>query len=471
MSRGGLRAALGHGVVAFALLFLFGEILALLRATGPLDPTAGGVLRAGALAPSFVHRVPVEVRLVDISGPGGLFGGAFEVGFTVRVALLVGTAGAGWLLFRGARAAGGPREGLLVAVPYTLFSVGAALLARGSDPAILLGAGFAGLGETEAVPSPWWSVALPATLAVVCGVAGGLSATDGGRLRAAAAGAWRMTWMIVAGGTAGVLVVVALHPDATRAFLDALGARGWAGGAAVLLVTVLLLPNVAIGAGVAAMGIPIVLRAGDSTCALIALRGTPCGELAVDVSPAHFLFVLVPVAATVGGGWWAARGLERTTAAGAAAVGAGAGALFAPVLVAVSFMASVAYRLTGSVAGALGEGSVTVGPRPMAVLLWALPWGIAGGTIGALAAHGRGTGPGGGPGPNVSRGAALRGRRRRGHPSRLALLEPQVGAVRHHQAQDQPDERSPLDGGKLRQEGDDREQRGRPGQGGADEGG
>jgi hypothetical protein len=403
VSRGGLRAALGHGAVAFVLLFLFGETLALLRAAGPLDPTAGTVLRAGALAPSFVHRVPVEVRLVDISGPGGLFGGAFEVGFTVRVALLLATAGAGWVLFRGGRSAGGPREGLLVALPYTLLSAGATLLARGSDPAILLGAGFAGLGETQAWPSPSWSVALPAALAAACGAAGGLSASAEGRLRAAAAGAWRMTWLLVAGGTAGVLVVVALHPDATRAFLDALGARGWAGGAAVLLVTILLLPNVGMGAGVAAMGIPIVLRAGGSTCALISLGGTACGELSVDVSPAHFLFVLVPVTATVGGGWWAARRLERTTAPRAAVVGAAAGALFAPVLVAVSFMASAAYRLTGPLAGALGEGSVTVGPRPAAALLGALAWGIGGGAMGALAAHVRGTGPGDGPGPNVSR--------------------------------------------------------------------
>lgn len=398
MSGGGLRAALGHGAVAFALLILFGESLALLRAAGPLDPTAGAVLRAGALAPSFVHRVPVEVRLVDISGPGGLFGGAFEVGFTVRVALLLATAGAGWVLFRGGRVAGGPRQGLLVALPYTLLSAVAALLARGSDPAMLLGAGFAGLGETQAWPSPLWSVALPAALAVACGAVGGVSARPAeGRLGAAAAGAWRMTWLLVAGGTAGVLVVVALHPDATRAFLDALGARGWAGGAAVLLVTILLLPNVGIGAGVAAMGVPIVLRSGGSTCALISLGGTPCGE------PIHFLFVLVPVAATVGGGWWAARRLERSTAARTAAVGAAAGALFAPILVAVSFMASAAYRLTGPLAGALGEGSVTVGPRPAAALLGGLAWGIGGGAIGALAAHVRGTGPGDGPGPNVSR--------------------------------------------------------------------
>lgn len=413
MSRGGLRAALGHGAVAFALLMLFGETLALLRAAGPLDPTAGAVLRAGALAPAFVHGVPVEVRLVDVSGPGGLFGAGFDVGFTVRVALLLATAGAGWVLFRGGRRAAegsvARRKLLLgasVAVPYATLSAVAALVARGSDPAILLGAGFADLGQAAAWPSLWWSVAVPALLGVACGAAGASSSSgrvrETGALRAVLGGAWRMTWVLAAGGTAGVLVVVALHPDATRAFLDALGARGWAGGAAVLLVTILLLPNVGIGAAVAAMGIPIELRAGGSSCALVSLGDTPC-PVGVDASPAHLPFVLVPIVATVGAGWWAARGLDGTGAIRVAGVGAATGAVFAPILVALSFMASVSYRLTGPLAGALGEGSVAVGPRPVVVLLGALPWGILGGTLGALAARGRGTGPGDGPGPNVSR--------------------------------------------------------------------
>jgi Family of unknown function (DUF6350) len=415
VSRGGLRAALGHGAVAFGFLLLFGETVALLRAVGPLDPTAAAVLRAGALAPSFVHRVPVEIRLVDVAGPGGLFGGALDLGFTVRVALLLATAGAGWLLFRGGHRAANGTDGPVVkrlvvgasvAVPYAILSVLAALAARDADPAIILGSGFADLGQAVARPSLWWSAGAPAALAVVCGAAGAISATSvsPGLLRPSLGGAWRMTWLLAAGGTAGVLVVVALHPDATRAFLDALGARGWAGAAAVLLVTILFLPNVGIGVAVAAMGVPIQLRAGESTCALISLRGTPCGELSVDVSPVHLLFVLVPVAATVGGGWWAARRLQDPTRLRAAAVGAAAGALFVPALLASSYLASVAYRLVGPLAEALGEGGVVIGPPPVLVVVAGLSWGVAGGVIGALAAQrlGRGTGPGGGPGPNDS---------------------------------------------------------------------
>src|ERR687891_401145 len=203
-------------------------------AAGPLDPTAGAVLRAGALAPSFVHRVPVEMLLVDTSGPGALFGGAVEVGFTVRVALLLATAGAGWLLVRGGRAAGGSLGGPLVAAPYAALSVASALLADGSDPAILLGAGFADPGQAAAHPSLWWSALAPGAIALAGGLAAGLaSSRDAARsVWAAAAGAWRMSWMLAAGGTAGILVVVALHPNATRAFLDSAGGRGRGGGAA-----------------------------------------------------------------------------------------------------------------------------------------------------------------------------------------------------------------------------------------------
>ncbi len=408
MSRGGARAALGHGALALALLLMVGETVAILRAAGPLDATAGAVLRAGALAPSFVHRVPVEVVLVNADGAGGLFEGS--VGFTVRVALLLATAGAGWVLVRGGRSAGGLPTALLVAVPYTMLSAAAALVATGSDPAILFGPGFADPGQAAARVSVWWSVGVPAALALACGAGGGLASRTrrpAAPAWIAAAGAWRMTWVLAAGGTAGVLVVVALHPDATRAFLDAAGSRGWAGAAAVILVTLLLLPNLGVGAAVAAMGVPIELRAGDSACALVSLGGMPCAEVAVDVSPAHLLFVLVPLAATVGGGWWAARHLKpagAAGAAGAAGVGAAAGLMFGPALVATSFLASVAYRLTGPLGGALGEEGVVVGPPLGVVLLAVLACGIVGVAIVGYAAcrAGRGAGPGGGPGPNES---------------------------------------------------------------------
>ncbi|MGH2764744.1 MAG: hypothetical protein ACRDKA_02355 [Actinomycetota bacterium] len=416
MIPGGRRAALLQGALAFAPLLLLGETVALLRAAGPLDASAGAVLRAGAMAPSFVHRVPVEIRLTEATGTQGLFGGAFEVGFTLRVALLLATAGAGWLLFRGGRAGGGPRAGLLVAVPYTLLSVGAAVLAGGSDPAILLGAGFAEPGQTEAWPSLLWSAALPASLAVACGAAGGLSSSrpdERGWLRAALAGGWRMAWLVVAGGTVGILVVVALHPVATRAFLDSLGARGWTGGAAVLVVTILFLPNLGVGAGAAAMGAPIELHAGSSTCTVASLaqlggHGSACGGLPVGaLSPAYAIFVLVPLAATVGGGWRVGGLPPRARVTRGAAVAALAGIPFAVLLTAFSFLASIAYQLVGPLADALGEGSVTVGPPLLPTLGWALLWGAIGGGVGGALAAGFGnrSGPGRGPGPNVSAGS------------------------------------------------------------------
>jgi hypothetical protein len=106
----------------------------------------------------------------------------------------------------------------------------------------------------------------------------------------------------------------------------------------------------------------------------------------------------------VGGGWWAAGRLEDATRFRAAAVGGAAGALFVPALLAISFLASVAYRLVGPLGDALGDPGVVVGPPPALVVVGAFLWGVTGGVIGALAAErlGHGTGPGGGPGPNDS---------------------------------------------------------------------
>ncbi len=404
MRPGGPRAALLHGALAFVPLLLLGEVVGLLRAAGPLHPSAAAILRAGALAPSFVHRVPVEIRLLSPTGGDGLFGAAFDVGFTLRVALMLATAVSGWLLFRGGRraaegGAGGVRRRVLlgagVAVPYTLLSAGAALAARGSDPAILLGAGFAGLGQTEARPSLWGSMALPLALAVGCGAAGGLSAVRvvGPRwARAALAGGWRMAWLLVGGGTAGILVVVALHPEETRAFLHALGARGWAGATAALVVMLLALPNAGTGAAVAAMGAPIEVHAAGSTRTIASL-----GEL----PPGYAVFLLVPLAAVLGGGWCAARRVREVPRWRAAATGALAGVPFAALVAALSFLASISYELGGPLGEELGGGSVAVGPPLWTAFGWSLVWGVLGGAAGGW----HGSGPGRAPGPNVSAGS------------------------------------------------------------------
>jgi hypothetical protein len=393
------RAAALHGAAAFAAVLLLGELLAVLRAAGPLDPSALAVFRAGALAPSFVHGVPVEIELTDpVFGDAALTSG-FEFGFTLRVALVLATVMAGWLLFRGGRRAaqevgGSVRrravEGALVAVPYVVLSVGATLVARGSDPAILLGRGFAGLGQSEAAPSVGWSVALSLVLATACGGAGGLSTVGqpaGARmLRAALAGGWRMAWLALTGGTAGILVVVALHPEATRSYLHAAAARGPAGAAVVVLGTLLALPNAGAGAVAAAVGAPIVLRASGSACTVVsyARLGAGCDALGIGpLSPAYALFVAVPLAAALAGGWWAARRAGGTTLRAAAAGGL-AGVPFAVLLAALAFLATPSWEAGGSVLEVLGSGGLTLGPPVGTTLLAALAWGVTVGAVGGL---------------------------------------------------------------------------------------
>jgi hypothetical protein len=393
------RAAALHGAAAFTAVLLLGELLAVLRAAGPLDPSALAVFRAGALAPSFVHGVPVEIELTDpVFGEAAL---TAEFGFTVRVALVLATAMAGWLLYRGGRRAaeeaGGSAlrrtvEGALVAVPYVVLSVGATLVATGSDPAILLGRGFAGLGQSEAAPSVGWSVALSLVLATACGGAGGLSTVGqpaGARmLRAALAGGWRMAWLALTGGTAGILVVVALHPEATRSYLHAAAARGAAGAAVVVLGTVLALPNAGAGAVAAAVGAPIVLRASGSACTVASYArladGAGCDALGIGpLSPAYALFVAVPLAAALAGGWWAAR-RAGSTALRAAAAGGLAGVPFAVLLAALAFLATPSWEARGSVLEVLGSGGLTLGPPVGTTLLAALAWGVTVGAAGGL---------------------------------------------------------------------------------------
>lgn len=390
-----------HGAAALLAVVLVGELAGALRAAGPLDPSPVEVLRAGTLLPSFVHGAPVQILLTEPAFGGTGLAAGLRYGFEVRLALLSGAGLAGWLLYRGGSRAGqGGTEGWrpaalrvsMVVGPYVLLSLAAVLVARGSDPAILLGPGFAGLGQSEATPSPGWSVALASILALACAIAGWLSeapqpGSRAGRLiRAALGGGWRMAWVAVTGSVAGVLVVVALHPQATRSFLDAAAARGPAGVAVALLGALLLLPNVGIGAAAAAMGAPIELQASRATCAVASYArlggGAGCGSVSLGpLGAGYALFVAIPLVAVLVGGWWAASRLERGRLPAAAAAGALAGLAFAAVLAGLGAVASPSSELIGPVAGALG-GSLRLGPPIPVLLLVALAWGVAGGAAG-----------------------------------------------------------------------------------------
>jgi hypothetical protein len=418
--RRGLRAALVHGAAAFGAISLLGQVLAFIRTAGPADAAALEVVRAGGLVPSFVHRGPVSLELASVSG-GAVFPGGFEVGLTLHLCLTLAAAVAGWLLYRGGRrASSGPGGGAVriglgaaVAVPYAVLSLLAAVVARGSDPAILLGPRFAPPGQAEAVPSLAWSFLLPLLLGAGCGIAGAISGLPRGVggwvrwARAAAAGGWRMAWLAAVGGIAVILVVLAMNPGATRGFLDAIAARGPMGAAVVLTLTVLLLPNAGIGVALAATGAPVVLQADGSSCELLAYArlasATACGPLEVGpVSAAFGAVAIVPAAATVAGGWLAAERLGTRNVRFRAGVGALAGVALVPFAVVLGFLASVAYEFGGPLGRALGGGA-EIGVPLLSAAVWSLVWGVPGGAMGGVLSgvwserrdgRGEGSGPG-----------------------------------------------------------------------------
>jgi Family of unknown function (DUF6350) len=376
------RSALRHGTMPLAAVLGLGVAVAALRAAG--RATLADALRQAALVPALVHRVPVEV------GP-----------ITVRLALLLATAAAGWLLFRGGRAVasgtGAPAavraiRGAAVAVPYAVGSLLMSLVATWASPGPV---GSAALADA-AVPSILGSFTWPLLLGAMCGAAGGMSAgpADGSierRARATLGGGWRMAWLSVALGTTGVLVVLALHPGAVRAYLDGAFQRGPAAGAVIVVGTVAALPNAGTGAAAAAMGAGVELEVLGVSCTVISYTrfpregatGGPCGPFAIGSTPAgYLLFLLVPMAGTVAGGRLAARRGGAEWGRDGGLIGAAAGFTFAVTFAGLCVASRLVYEATGPVAVLVSDLQVAAGADPVAALLVGLIWGPAGGAVG-----------------------------------------------------------------------------------------
>jgi hypothetical protein len=383
-----------RGGVAFGGLLALSTGLGILAAVGP--SSGSEAFRQAALVPALVHRVPVE------AGP-----------VSFRVALLLATAGAGILLFLGGRAVAGRAGGspgvraalgATVAVPYALGAVVVSLVALGATTRSL---GSVTAGASEVAPSIPGSAVWPLVLAVVCGAAGGVAAAPPGdaaerRVRSAVAGGWRAAWLVVLLAAAGFLVVMALHPSVVRGYVDAAFRRGPATGSLALAGTALLLPNAGTGVASASMGGGVEIQALESSCVVVSYgripesAGTaagPCGRLPFRLgtpAPGYFVFLLVPVAATLAGGWLAARRAGAVTAGDGALAGAVAGVAFAGLVAVLAGVARISSEAAGPLSVVVGEVQVAVGPDPLAGFLLGLAWGLAGGaTGGALAARRR----------------------------------------------------------------------------------
>jgi hypothetical protein len=412
-----LLTALVLGVLAEGLSFL------LYTAAGGSRPSKVDFARIGGGIFFAFHRVgfvfEVPRSAVDSTGASTIpFPFPFSARFTVSLAIMGGTALAMVLLYWGGRAvarAGGGDEvaraihGAKIGVPYAVACLIGAWGVRFAVP-------FAG-GSLRIHPSYLAAGLWPLGLGVLMGGLGGLRAESdawtGGvatdrwtrRPRAAVAGGWRMLALGLLLSFAGLLVLAAAKPSATRAYFRGAFEGGAERGAAAVASNVLVVPNMAAWVLFPSMGSCLGVSGGSfgvqgSVCFLSYTR-FPTGSGVTDFigrggleglpgpPPAYYAFVLVPLIAVLYGGAVAARRASARSKSEAAAMGALAGIAFGLMAVLALVLSIVTVRAGGQV-GSLSEAvTVRFGPDLARSTLLAFAWGVVGGGLGGLV-HGRG---------------------------------------------------------------------------------
>jgi hypothetical protein len=375
--RGPLATAILRGATAFAAVAVAGQAIAfaLYAVSGLYRPWSW--VKIGLLYVLSSCGVAIDVTAPALgSAP-----------LRVRVVLMLGTALVVWLAFEAgaavARSARSPGVGAAAvwgagpALPFAL------LAGLGS---LLVSLRFPDVGVEHLRPVTWESFVLPALLVAAAGAAGGAAAVvrqRPTRLTEATAGGWRMFGAALLLALAGVLVLAALEPAATRAY--ARGLRGMGPGGAVLFGHhLLLLPNQSIDALAPAMGGSTQLVVGDAVTSLTMggiTGGGGIGSIAgwgsggVDFPVSYLLFLAVPAVATVLGGLRSAA--EATGVRERAIRGALAGGVFASLVAIGSVMATIVVTRAEGPHGWLGPAMPSTVPL-------ALIWGVAGGIVGAV---------------------------------------------------------------------------------------
>jgi hypothetical protein len=415
----GWPRAIARSVVAFLVVLLLAAALVVLdEAADPSGRSFFDVLRAIGLVFYFFHHTGIEpdfTRLGLTEAAGSPFA---EFSFTFAVALLLGTLLALWLLYRGgravARSVGGATwarslHGAKVAIPYALLAFAMSFVAEFSED-VPQSEFLPTSGPLVFMPSPISALLWPLALGLVAGTLGGLASGEqwaapegfGARVRAVLRGGLAMTLYATGLAFVGYLVVVALHPDLplpfSPRFFQEVGSEGL-GGVNLLLLTILVIPNIAIWVLVPALGGSVGFDLAGFSYQFLSYTRFPTGVIGqvtdpaapipglpqLDTAPApYFLLLLVPLVATVLGGWWAARRAPTRSGADGAATGALAGVIFAIAVGALIVLASIALRFRGDLAGVVQTGSGHVGPPFLLGTLLALVWGVAGGAVGGL---------------------------------------------------------------------------------------
>jgi hypothetical protein len=251
---------------------------------------------------------------------------------------------------------------------------------------------------------------LPLAIGIIAGAAGGLSSARSampedrlaGRTSAVIGGSWRMFGLGLALAYAGLVLAGAVRPDGAAALVTPTTGRyfraafehpraGWA----ILVHHVAVSPDEALWTLVPAMGGCDALqdgrpraflcygrfpRRGPERLGLASLLGArSVFGLRYGRAPiAFFLFLLVPAAAApLGGAWTARHGPQPSWWLGCVA-----GAVFALLVVAVGYLASLTIDLDTSLP-IIRSASYRIGPELASGGLIAFAWGVVGGGVGA----------------------------------------------------------------------------------------
>jgi hypothetical protein len=398
----GWRTALAGGGLAFVAAAGAGQVLAfgVWLAGGPGSPSTSPKL--GWLYFCLFDHVPVRVEAL---APGA--GRTPVASGTVSAALLGGTAGLAWLLVRAGgrvadRGGGGMGQRMLhgakVAPVYAIAGLVVSLLvhARIEVPSNPF------LGDLTFRPSPLGAFVWPFGIALAAGVAGGYRSARvapstiepwGRRADAVLAGGWRMFLAGLVLSFVGLLVLAAIEPDSTAAYVRKVTASGPGAGALLVGNHLLALPNQSVWVLVVAMGgCDGVYGTGVSLDAICLDRFPEAASLdlftpetgptpPVGGAPRSFLlFLLVPAFAAGLGGMQASH--RAMAAAEALAMGAFSGVAFAGLMTVAAAMGGI--RVAGELFNGAATGVVTYGPRPLQAGLLALAWGVPFGAIGAV---------------------------------------------------------------------------------------
>jgi uncharacterized protein DUF6350 len=393
------------------LLFLAQAVilLAYFAADEISRPSAATVARYGGVVFYTFHHVGFGFDVASVpSGQGAPL--VISAGGVIAIAAMAGMVLGLWLLARGGRAVarevGGSAlarglHGLKVAPPYAALTLAGSLLLRfrpedgGPTPTV----------HPSYVAALVWPLALAAAAGFVGGVRSGgpegwtqlLPDRErwGRRLHGALVGGSRMIVYGLVFAFVGLLVMAVVKPDSTGDYFSAFD-RGALDGVLVIVLTLLLLPNMAAWVLFPAMGSCVGVSGPLSICFLsymhfprgagarIASAANPSALNLPSAPPGYLLFLLVPLAAVVLGGAMAARRGRAISRNDAAGLGALAGAVFAILSIVTIVLASITLKITGNVSALVAGGGFRIGPDLTSGVLLALLWGVVGGALGGL---------------------------------------------------------------------------------------